>query len=144
MNPLIQQQKLIEWCWVPDSASDSNNTYPEFQLFKSSYAAGKALACTLEPVYRHLSASFPCFPEHQVFTWLHKKCFWNQCTSSHFGQEVLHAVVFNKAYSKCGAIFSQIVLNPVLKSSECFALEYSGKHDDWFTVLILYGLSVCR
>lgn len=64
---------------------------------------------------------------------MHIKSFWPK-----------GAVVFNKAYSKCGAIFSQIVLNPVLKSSECFALEYSGKHDDWFTVLILYGLSVCR
>lgn len=48
MKPLIQQQKLIEWCWVPDPASDSSNTYLEFQLFKSSYAAGKTLACTLE------------------------------------------------------------------------------------------------
>ena len=56
---------------------------------------------------------------------------------------MLGAVVFNKAFSKCGAIFSEILLNPVLKSSEYFALEYSGKHDDWFTVLILYGLSVC-
>lgn len=64
---------------------------------------------------------------------MHIKSFWPK-----------GAAVFNKAYSKCGAIFSQIVLNPVLKSSECFALEYSGKHDDWFTVLILYGLSVCR
>lgn len=27
---------------------------------------------------------------------------------------MLGAVVFNKAYSKCGAIFSQIRLNPVL------------------------------
>lgn len=63
--------------------------------------------------------------------------------SVHISQKVLGAVVFSKAYSKCGAIFSQILLNPVLKSSECFALEYSGKHDDWFTVLILYGLSVC-
>jgi len=50
---------------------------------------------------------------------------------------MLGAVVFNKAYSKWGAIFSPILLNPVLKSPEYFALGYSGKHDDWFTVLIL-------
>lgn len=56
---------------------------------------------------------------------------------------MLGAAVFDKAYSECGAVFSQILLNPVLKSSEYFAREYSGKHDDWFTVLILYGLSVC-
>lgn len=56
---------------------------------------------------------------------------------------MLGAVVFDKAYSECGAVFSQTLLNPVLKSSEYFAREYSGKHDDWFTVLILYGLSVC-
>lgn len=63
--------------------------------------------------------------------------------STPISQKVLGAVVLSKAYSKCGAIFSHILLNPVLKSSECFALEYSGEHDDWFTVLILYGLSVC-
>lgn len=68
--------------------------------------------------------------EEMLLKLMHIKSFWSG------------AVVFNKAYSKCGAIFSQLLLNPVLKSSECFALEYSGKHDDWFTVLILYGLSV--
>lgn len=49
------------------------------------------------------------------------KSFWSSDAGS---------VVFNKAYSKCGAIFSQILLNPVLKSSEYFGLEYSGEHDD--------------
>lgn len=42
MNPLIQQQKLIEWCWVPDSASDSNNTL-SFSCLKVPMLQGRLL-----------------------------------------------------------------------------------------------------
>lgn len=88
MKPLIQQQKLIEWCWVADSASDSNNTYLELQLFKSSFAAGKALACTLEQSTDTFLPAFHPF----------------QCTESlHGAQEMLLKSMHIKSFQPKGA-----------------------------------------